>query len=365
MDFWDLPGPSFFLENICGDLAEGKNVILGLPRLTPGGLKDKLKDRLASDGWYWQDVHVDEQDEPVKLISSLLINSSETKFANPAELARNDDLSGFILWLTGLNEKNWPVWEEFIYAYQDACRDRAQTDRGLFVLGLIGNLANKTISSDVCLSIHKFHNVVDKLDMTLYAATKLREKVECDIRRYLLAQTICQISLWDAELADLLVNEKPEMVISPHDLLNDIAIKRKWSSKTEPSWSEGTSGQFAGRKVTHTSILLLQGNRNEIDSRVWKAQVQVILPILEDHRLKIIRKMRNLLELHMPFNTGVTNINRPEELEFVHLLHLLGRIGADMRVRNKVRGLRDIRNSLAHIEPLPASQALNGLIYNN
>ena len=114
-------------------------------------------------------------------------------------------------------------------------------------------------------------------------------------------------------------------------------------------------GTGSGSGSMHAALAAVKEPR-EIERRVWSAQTAVLLPEIESTRLDIVREHRFQIADNLR-RTGEGN--DPDEMEIGDLVRVFGRPGFDRQVGLQLRGLRDVRNALAHCRPLSPERALD------
>ena len=143
--------------------------------------------------------------------------------------------------------------------------------------------------------------------------------------------------------------------MNPRPILMGIARERGWDPAEDAAsgWHRGMSDCFEGRVQPHSAMLAIGDRKNELNSRIWKAEVAVVLPHLEELRREVLSRYGRLFKL--PFVTRFGEvITDAFDLELAHiasqLAGLAGRV--DFRTRRAVERMAAVRNKLAHLEPL-------------
>jgi hypothetical protein len=116
-----------------------------------------------------------------------------------------------------------------------------------------------------------------------------------------------------------------------------------------------------GEEKVHSAYLALDDPKGEVERRVWSAQVGVLLPFVEERRQELLARLDGVLRV--PFRTRFgEEITDLRDLEIGHIESqlLTSPLAVDPDVRRQVRRLREIRNSLAHLETL-RPEVLGGL----
>jgi hypothetical protein len=92
----------------------------------------------------------------------------------------------------------------------------------------------------------------------------------------------------------------------------------------------------------------------ELNRMIWNAEVGIILPFIEETRRQLLEQLGDILKV--PFTTRfgevITNLN---DLEIGHIDSQIntGTITVRYETRQLVQRLREARNALSHLAPLP------------
>lgn len=115
-------------------------------------------------------------------------------------------------------------------------------------------------------------------------------------------------------------------------------------------------------KADHNNVLAiaLRADKGEIDRRVWKAQVEILFPILEARRLAVIARVRDQLTAVLEssdISQFGERVSEPEDVELGTLVYLMAQTNddgerllyiPDRELRNEIHLLRVCRNIIAH-----------------
>lgn len=95
----------------------------------------------------------------------------------------------------------------------------------------------------------------------------------------------------------------------------------------------------------HPAVLAIMGKYDEIRHRVWRSQTTLVLPVIDELRIKIFLLLKNRIN---------KTWNHEEIPEIGELKYSLDQLPVDSVVRQQfydiVRHARDIRNKLSHVE---------------
>ena len=75
--------------------------------------------------------------------------------------------------------------------------------------------------------------------------------------------------------------------------LRTIAIERGWKpdAPAELRWELGIEDSIGGRRRPHSAFVALCGDGTEIDRRLWRAQLRVLFPAIEEVRLALLPRV--------------------------------------------------------------------------
>ena len=357
--WWQLPGPQQFLSGVVNDLRDGKNVVLCLPEHPPEGFQAALNRALSdTDGWLWNRFTVDPngKDSPAaQLFARFVPDASPETIFSARTLIREPSFTEHLIWLDGLTPSTWRVWKDFLEGYTHLLRSVPQFRPSLFVVPLIGDLIPP--AEDVCLSVQYWRGCVRYFDMLLFASGLLGAKHLPDLHRQLAVSATANVALWDPAVAVRLAAEDIKTILAPQPVLREIAIERGWEmGVTSLAWYKGTSDSMDGRDRIHSAILAADGN--EIGRRIWRAQVSVLFPYIEECRQDILGRLGKVLRV--PYQTPFGTITNIYDLEIGHIDNQIktGGISAPPELCGMISRLREIRNALAHSETLDSESAL-------
>lgn len=356
--WWQMPGPSRFIAKVAEDLRDGKNVVLQLPEHCPIGLYGSLKHKLSPDGgWSIRQIALGDTANSLPplamLVTRCALGDTSEESWTVVDLAQSDVFLNQVIWIDGIEWKNWHDWCEFLREYAHVCRNVSMYERSLFVIPLVGKLGETGVDEDVCLSVHRWQGYVDGSDMLLYAARLMDPDTPHVLIRRLTMFVLAQLALWDPALAEYLSRQDLSTLLEPQNALLDFASIRGWKLGDRPAWHEGKTDSFEGSDRIHSAYLALSDPDGELTNRLWSAQVSVFLPYVEEERRQILRELQQNLIVPFESENG-TIVHTINALEIGHIYHQIFTLGvtADQQVRRHVRSLREIRNCLAHLGTL-------------
>ena len=355
MNIWHLPGPSEYLDAVERSLRDGESVILSFPEGAPAGFETALHVRMADCG-RWGRVEVSPADMlkpgvPLRqLLEQFAPELTEVSGVTAVELCEAEGFWGRLIWIEGLRSINCPAWMTFLGKYAHASRSVPRLRRTLFIAPVGADTTGDSFG-DVALMVHEWAGVVDEMDLTFLANDRLRTRGIRGTLRMLLVMTIARVAAWDFNTAERLANASAEDILDPSNLLRSEASARGWVCETPRSVSRGT---VSARGVVHAALASIS-EPDEIQRRIWSAQVSVLLPVIEVQRQALVKEYQHQIAEELRRDGRAED---PEELEIRDLAFLFRRVGFDRDVGYRVEDLRLARNALAHGQPLLTPQAL-------
>jgi hypothetical protein len=354
MIWWSLPGPSAFVNAVIDDLREGKSVFLLLPAYSPGRLSVSLKHAL-NDDFAWLSSTVDSDATPINFLYDLPVPETDPgQLRSPRTLVSKDSFQGYVIWLEGLSAKNWPAWSEFFMEYERARSAVPPARRTHFLVPLIGVKDALEIPQAIGISAQTWDGWLRPSDMRFYSylrAAERRNPLETELTFALVAE----LAGWDPELSEWLAPLTLEQLTNPLEQLSAFARKRKWNSHsgdtTLRGWCLGVCQTVRGKVTPHTSILAISSQPSDIDRIVWRAEIGVLMPYIEEQRQDLLNRYRT--SLWVPFTTKNNElIEDVFNLEIGHIEYQLAASGVKREEVSWASVLKRSRNSLSHLEPV-------------
>jgi hypothetical protein len=263
-------------------------------------------------------------------------------------IIENTVLKNRIIWVKGMLNSQVSDWLSF-------CRDYNSNneENGLFVLEIQGGVHKQ----DNNMRSIRLLECISNYDVQLFSSFIVEEKSALSNvwRRYLSTATaiICDI---DAEIASHLLEIIDPKKQSPLDIIMEMA-----------SWQE-YSVRGADDESNHIFMHCRNNNKKELEQRLWKAQVQVLFPLIEMERIKIIesyyRELQTTIEQKHIEQYG-EKITKPIQLELGTLCFLMNRYSCirDKDARERISFLHKCRNHLAHAHCCSTSEVCELLDY--
>lgn len=360
MHIWSLPGPAHYLEQAMAALRDGCNVLMPVPSHGMSGLWRALEQKCHADGWDCQSIP-DTGDAPVDQIFFALGLEDAGSIRRTVSSLMQRMQPGQVVLIHGVGQLSWRVWKAFLSEYESASRNVGTIERPLVILMTDGIALKEMPERGAALRVLVCDNVIGEIDTLLYATTLLRAERKADYKLKLVARIICRLALWDLNLVRFLTEQRPETLLDPARVLNDALRTLGMPAGLTRTWESGGVQRFDDEACVHPFIVVNEGDPNrELAMRLWAAQAAEILPVLELQRRQIVRRMRGLVS--MPIQVDGRTYDDLDDLEIGLLSHLahahsLGSIGV------KATKLKRLRNSLAHLEALGATDVFDADLF--
>jgi len=334
------------LLRIRSKIIDGQQIALLIPEYAPPDVRDEIVGTLLHRRINIESIFVGNA-SPSEQLNDMIEGRRVPVDTFQAGFVIDERLSGRTFWLDNLSLANWPAWKLFIEEIQALTRNLPRSDRFLFVVPLVGELAQHVPEDRGGLSILKWDDVVSRYDMLQYVDAILSRQIP-RVERRIMVEIIASLAGFDIEVADILSDASFENLLSSDTKLLEIAEARAWERGHSPTWWQGSVMSLDGEFFIHSA---LPDSSHKLRLRRWSALMSTVFVLLESHRQALIAKYSMLLP------SG----DAAKSLEFAELFDLLSTV-ASVRTKkiptgllNHISRLRYIRNKLAHFEvPEPA-----------
>lgn len=356
----NVTGPQMFIKSVMSSLSDNYNVRLLLPKLCPwpNRMRELIAEAAQSE-YALEGVTVDvvtpddfkNVQSPVEaLLDRYALNDVRLRYRNsfnPAEyLIQNHVLKDRIVWLTGFEPKDIKTWMGLI------CEWPSTTPLdGLFVVEVSydgESQVRNEIDPARCKTI-SYRDSIGSYSVSLFNGLLVDEIPSMGFsgseKRYC-ASLLSNVCGGDVEVSDILSENLELMLENSFDALCSVL----------DYFDHGRSEASCDNVL----VIAHRADRGEIDRRVWKAQVEILFPILEARRLLVIAKVRDQLSTVLE-NSYVSQFGErvcePEDVELGTLVYLMAQTNddgerllyiPDQELRSDIHLLRECRNTIAH-----------------
>lgn len=339
MDWTTLPGPTAFIERTAQDLRETYSVVSRRPAYLDDSWSRRLKARLE-EFYAWNDVACSPQ-EFYRFCAQLCGKES---LLGPQDLQRNS-LNGHLFYVACHSADEWPQWvsllTEFVVA-QKTIDDKLH--RNVFLLAINNDALEAP--NEALLKKRDIPDFLRDEDPFFHACQcssrdGSNRSIEEDIRIHICSE----LALWDFDLCRYLLDFPLEQLIDPIDVIKEYAEAKNLGDL------DGALGSESGSKTNSSGsspsvTLALNGNREELTRRVWRGQVQVLFPLIEDQRCKLIERLKSLCPWVLRRARNEDGIVEIGPLHF----HMLKEGKCPPKLKNFAFRLKEMRNDIAHLK---------------
>jgi len=349
--FWRLPGPLSVLTEVRTALLSGESLVLRMPPWAPDPVPP-LQSMLPGN----REVHditsvaLDGQLPSERLLCKLIgvrdddgLGNCGHRHAEPVITIR-PAIGGPL-----------DCWARLLRRHYHATRQAAGAARLLLVVDASESLDTRETGAAPLID---WKDAVRRLDMHLYAAQLLTNRSMSLLERELCTTMTREIAAWCPDVAEQMAEAGPQQSFQPIPILRCLAEQRQWTETTPASWSHGTLNYQYGIGVLHAALAAARGDVREIDRRLWRAQLEVLFPILEQLRAQLALRYSGQLRAIVD-DAPEPAPSDPLEWDIGPLAH---RLVTAPNVRGAHRRLaaamRDLRRPLAHLRPVSRGLAL-------
>ena len=250
-------------------------------------------------------------------------------------------LANKVIWIKGIPEHMVEAWLLF-------CRDYKSEKRvhGLFVIEMSASEPLRHFPRQV--SVIKYSDYITKYDTQLFGSIIVSQSNYPRFLHQYITFAVGNICITDGEVAAEMIRsidfEKTDPLTSLEEIYNGDAFS-------------SFRGSVQSTDDPHPFFLLRTHDLSALTHRLWKAQVQVAFPLVEEERVAFVRKYEDAINVCLPIRQLRFEIDDPYDVELGTLVYLTqDRDENDLRrlhISNledyrRLHFLRDMRNKLAH-----------------
>jgi hypothetical protein len=352
-DSWGLPGPSGFLDEAVGALREGVSVVLHLPEHGPEGYGAAVERAIRRDESLA--VRRAATDDATQLPSAVLRAALDAEpdaawLRTPEAVARSGRLVGSVLLVTGICRANWESWRTFLVRFAVEARAHVVGESGQLCLLVSGDVSTTGLDGDPGLRRIAWRDRVSRLDVLLHLGRSWNGEGRSGVERDLRIALAAELAAYDLDLAGRLFAEPLARLLSPQRLLEAEAAQRGWSGRIQgDGWASGRVDGVEGKRLEHGASVAAARDNDELRRRVWRAELGVVFPWLEERRIEIVWKLRDVLT---PMESLFGYVERIEDLELAHVLRQVRQKRRGLEWEPRLNAMNRLRRSLAHLEPV-------------
>jgi hypothetical protein len=156
-----------------------------------------------------------------------------------------------------------------------------------------------------------------------------------------------EVGAWDLDIVERILSMPTHRATRPDEHLTNWSDSRvdTWRG-TRPSWASGNLDRWGGELFIHP-LLLAANEPPLLTKRVWRGQVAILFPWLDEYRQAVVRTYRRKLQPdELSYGDDV------DTLDWGPICWQLKRAGISSRVLDAIHAGRLLRNDLAHGRPV-------------
>lgn len=328
-----------FITKTIDTVLNEKNLLLELPLSLPwyGTMKSQieegLRERYDRSCVTIQDTKMEL--EPGEIILNCMCKEEVRDEYRPSigyatflANCNNTCLNNCFVWITNIKEDRLDLWLDFVSDYTKNIGNGKKA--GIFILE---TNEEKKISGKKGIQVISFNHEMkysDFLVFNMLVSSSSKEKTE---KRLYLAELASLIVGNDIELDSYCVCEEryQKFLENPYQTIHEIV--------NEEYRSDGNAFTFTL-------------SEEEVKRLIWKAQIKIIFPIIEEFRERFITKYKAQIEPFLPIqNTFGEVYSEAIEVEIGTLHYMLCKnlISVTEQEKRTLTLIKDARNRLAHL----------------
>lgn len=329
-----------FISRITDTMAEGKSVVLILPKKAPWYqtmcelIKGKIQRRDSK--YSFDDIEAPSEKPGEFLLRHYCMEEKQAQYRPNKSyaqfLAESDDivLNDRYIWIRGLSNKQCEEWVQFLSEYTKY--KKRNVAAAVFLLEIREeNFRYGAKKGIVSLSFEKEISAYDRYTFCALAAAGITCADE--LRPYM-AEVVSKICGEDIELCAKCIRMGTKFLEDPYKQLMQIIKQGRQSSGEDFS---------------------VQMTKEEVDKKIWEAQIRCIFPVIESYRGYFVKRYYEKIQKRLPIsNSNGERILDPDELEIGTLLFMAaeGDLLISKKEHDRLHQFREARNTLAHMKKM-------------
>lgn len=353
VDWWDLPGPSRFVARTADLIASAPGGVAGmlLPDPRPGGLLEVLERHVERSGSRVLRVDlgpVAGRRSPTSILAAVA-GVSVNGIRSVGEFVDEPSLSETVFLVDGIRPVDWQPWAMFLRRVRSERMRRtrilAPSIAVIAPTGVPLNDWRAAVEKDV-----KWSGQVTRLDTQAYVERAMGWPDDTLASRTAVAVTV-ELSGWDPSMARALAALDLEAQIDPREALASLPDVL---GGRHPCWANGLVDRWDGGSWLHTAALAESDFPEVLRARVWRGQVRIVFPFLEQIRTAFAARYEQRLRAALPISKEYHGKEKvyddPWTLE-LHDVHASLKDGLPQNEERLLRWCKHVRRCMAHHEP--------------
>ena len=366
-DIWwnQISGPSALVKQITQTILDNQSLYLVThpDSAWRRQLRYTCQKRLTEDYQYTVDVFdfeegMTERETPESFLLRQIPEDISKKFKPHKEthvsfLKNSGVFKGTVVWVKGIPDTKVDEWITFLREWK-----KTSSESGLFVIN-VNDTGNAPFLSKNVDTV-KDRDFITPYDTQVFLFLRASGTNEYRTRLNYKVSVIASLCGKDGEVADKLLESLNVGTEDPVETLETLKEKHFHSSP------RGSYDPNLEEHQQHPFYLIGKNDTNTLSKRLWKAQLQILFPLLEEARMDFVHKYWNAIEKHLPlkdvYNGEIDNVY---DMELGHLIMITGKQNSDNETLfidhqedyDHLLFLKKIRNTLAHNQTCTPSQA--------
>lgn len=322
-----------YTKDITDCLLEGKSIILTSEMNIPWSatMNEIVEDSVKTQDSQRNFKHIfDDIDNPGKYIFNEFCKEEKRAMFRPGIgypefLAANDDLvlNNTYVWIHNIPSEKLDKWITFVADYNKY--SKKHHNHGIFILDTDGFAAIKNARGIPIATIDEY---ISRDDIYIFSMLALSSNKKSTYYKQYLSELAANIAGNNAERASAYVTENERFLENPYEVVCELMDKSEED---------------------------MNAIREKIERVIWKSQIKVVFPLIEEYREKFISRYCRKISAQLPIENNYETFETPNDVDIGSLWYLVHRnmIYVSKYDLECIDIIRTARNILAHINVLP------------
>jgi hypothetical protein len=326
---WRLSGASLFVGQLVDQAQRGVSVVVSARHNAPQDLADRICQSLHGEGLPVDLIST--TSPPLEAVGKTLC--CDAGFHSLDSIC--DACNGLRCFVVDIQTPDDAMrWSQFLLRLQHRARQNPVSQRPVLVLIHRCAWPVDATPEDVASTSLSWDDALSKADLVSFSHALLARRKLPGVLGRVLVHTLAEICLTDIELMQAMCGEALDEMALPYQSLRVWAQDRGFDQAPPRVYMDG-------ELLDHAAWLAWTNDREGLRRRIWAAQVRVLLPWVEEQRMRLLDEL--ILWLPTEYEGQVRHEMEVGTLDFV-----LSRSAAPPLLKSKIRMLKTARNDMAH-----------------